>query len=343
MTASEAGRRRSGVLALALAAALGPAGCATYDFDRVAGMEAGPAFVTGLRDRYVALARFEAEEGDWADAVYYNNKARRAGLGQDLGPQPLAERRLAPEALAEVEPLRQRLVEALAAHGGAKPVPAAQAQTQFDCWLEQLEEGHQADHIEACRAGFLAALDALDGFPASAVVLLADEDGVAGQAIVANAGETRTLGEARQGVALGGASDAPGDAFIARQEDIDRLFAGALGGLPAAPVHLVLYFETGGTELTAESAAKLPRLIEILKGRAAPEVEVVGHTDTVGPNPVNVRLARERAALVRDRIAEIGLDPARIAVSSHGENNPVVPTADEVAEPRNRRVEIVVR
>ena len=40
---------------------------------------------------------------------------------------------------------------------------------------------------------------------------------------------------------------------------------------------------------------------------------------------------------------EAGLDPAFIELISHGEEELLVPTADEVAEPRNRRVEIAVR
>jgi outer membrane protein OmpA-like peptidoglycan-associated protein len=46
---------------------------------------------------------------------------------------------------------------------------------------------------------------------------------------------------------------------------------------------------------------------------------------------------------VRDLLVAEGIDPAMIQVTSHGEENPLVPTEDEVAEPRNRRVEVTVR
>ena len=38
------------------------------------------------------------------------------------------------------------------------PHMSARAQAQFDCWVEQAEEGHQTDHIAVCRTGFLNAM-----------------------------------------------------------------------------------------------------------------------------------------------------------------------------------------
>ena len=47
--------------------------------------------------------------------------------------------------------------------------------------------------------------------------------------------------------------------------------------------------------------------------------------------------------MVRALLAEAGLDPASIEVTSHGEAALLVPTADDTYEPRNRRVEITIR
>jgi outer membrane protein OmpA-like peptidoglycan-associated protein len=54
-------------------------------------------------------------------------------------------------------------------------------------------------------------------------------------------------------------------------------------------------------------------------------------------------LSTERARHVRDQLVEKGVDAELISVTSHGEDNPLIPTPDEVAEPKNRRVEVVVR
>ena len=46
---------------------------------------------------------------------------------------------------------------------------------------------------------------------------------------------------------------------------------------------------------------------------------------------------------MRDEFVKLGIAPDRITVAGRGEREPLVPTEDGVAEPRNRRVEINVR
>ena len=46
---------------------------------------------------------------------------------------------------------------------------------------------------------------------------------------------------------------------------------------------------------------------------------------------------------MRDLLVAAGLDAALVEVASHGESNPLVPTPDNTAEARNRRVEVTVR
>jgi OOP family OmpA-OmpF porin len=74
-----------------------------------------------------------------------------------------------------------------------------------------------------------------------------------------------------------------------------------------------------------------------------PEVEVIGHTDTIGSKVNNVALGLRRAELIRRLLIDIGLGESLMKVTSHGEADLLVRTADGVAEPRNRRVEITVR
>jgi outer membrane protein OmpA-like peptidoglycan-associated protein len=69
----------------------------------------------------------------------------------------------------------------------------------------------------------------------------------------------------------------------------------------------------------------------------------VGHTDRVGTRENNFRLGLERAKLIQKLLISKGIDPNIISVASHGEDNPLVKTDDEVPEPRNRRVEIIIR
>jgi outer membrane protein OmpA-like peptidoglycan-associated protein len=104
-----------------------------------------------------------------------------------------------------------------------------------------------------------------------------------------------------------------------------------------------LYFETGGSTLTGESKAQLTDLLAEAQAATAPDVAVIGHTDTTGAAETNAKIAFERALAVRDLLVGAGLDPALIEVVSHGETDVLVPTPDGTAEARNRRVEVTIR
>ena len=62
-----------------------------------------------------------------------------------------------------------------------------------------------------------------------------------------------------------------------------------------------------------------------------------------GTTTANFELGMKRATAVRDLLVQAGLESAAIAITSHGEGELLIPTADDVPEPRNRRVEISVR
>jgi outer membrane protein OmpA-like peptidoglycan-associated protein len=127
------------------------------------------------------------------------------------------------------------------------------------------------------------------------------------------------------------------------EADVQRLFGDALAALPSAPRHFTLRFRFESDALTEESAALVPEILRTVKGLAVPEVIVVGHTDTMGDPRANLALGLKRAISVRDLLVKAGLAPSTIEAISHGEVDLLVKTPDNIAEPRNRRVEITVR
>jgi outer membrane protein OmpA-like peptidoglycan-associated protein len=116
-----------------------------------------------------------------------------------------------------------------------------------------------------------------------------------------------------------------------------------LSALPMAPRQFTLYFLFESDTLTDESRALLPQILEAARTRPFPDVAVIGHTDTAGTSAGNFELGLRRANAIRSRLVEAGVDRALIDVTSHGEADLLVKTADEVADPRNRRVEITIR
>lgn len=178
--------------------------------------------------------------------------------------------------------------------------------------------------------------------PRDLVVLVPDpETGAVGEASVSTSAGSVTLTRAGEGSEVQ-AGQPPGAPTLRPADEIQRVFGDTLAGMPVAPQRFLLYFDAGVT-LTAESKTLLDGIPAIVKTRTDVEVTVVGHTDTTGAAPANVAVGLRRAALIRDLLVAQGVGADVIAVASHGESNPVVPTPDETAEPRNRRVEVTVR
>lgn len=187
----------------------------------------------------------------------------------------------------------------------------------------------------------LLALSACAG--SNRFVLLQDEDGGVGAIIVENEAGSRTIDEAGAEIRVAGARAAPGAPDAVDAEEIRATWGAALDASPMRPRTFLFYFVFASDDLTEVSRAQLPAILNSLRQFPAPEVAVVGHTDRVGPAEVNARLALARAAAIRDLLIVEGIEPTLLEVTSHGEANPVIPTADEVPEPRNRRVEVTVR
>lgn len=175
------------------------------------------------------------------------------------------------------------------------------------------------------------------------IVLLPDPDsGTTGRATVSNASGKADLTAARESTTVMTGLP-PSRVTVMDEAEVQRLFGETLAALPPAPIHYTLFYKFDSDELTDDSRALVPGVLAAVKDRPVPEVVIIGHTDTIGSAASNVSLGMKRALAVRALLIEAGLDAALIETTSHGEADLLVPTADNVAEPRNRRVEITVR
>lgn len=141
----------------------------TWDVDKAAALPVqGGAFNQALHAEYVALAKEERDEYDWDDTAYFVAKARAAAAGETVLPTEIGERQLAETYAAAAPSLRDALMARLPEGRTGKPQAAARAQGGFDCWIQEAEEGHQPDHIAACRSTYDAAMAELAAKPAPA-------------------------------------------------------------------------------------------------------------------------------------------------------------------------------
>lgn len=174
----------------------------------------------------------------------------------------------------------------------------------------------------------------------SLFVVLPNPDGSSGAVTIEDGTKSVVLdqpyaaGEVRGGVAAPVKID---------QAQVQQIFGNALAAQPILPSHFVLYFEKDSDVLTPKSQVQYQQVFSDIKRRNVYEVEVIGHTDTLGNPPYNQQLSMSRAEMIRDRLVHDGLNPKSISVAGRGQLDLAVLTADQVAEPRNRRVEITVR
>jgi outer membrane protein OmpA-like peptidoglycan-associated protein len=175
------------------------------------------------------------------------------------------------------------------------------------------------------------------------VVLLPGPDGKTGQIVVSNEGGSMLISEPEQATEIHSATVAPSEPFPMKVEKIREDFGEALSALPSPPIHFILYFHTATTRITEESRKLLAKILPEIASRKTIDVSVVGHTDTEGPRKMNQQLGMDRATEIKDLLLSQGIDPRIIEVTSHGEGNPLVKTPDGVAEPLNRRVEVILR
>ena len=175
------------------------------------------------------------------------------------------------------------------------------------------------------------------------VVLLPDPDGKTGKIEVINQGGSQTLNEPNKAVAVKSSQTAPEPPVQLREDQVKKLFGEALNALPPVVVHYILYYKKDSTDLTEESERILDDILGSIPKINPAEISIVGHTDRMGTRESNFRLGLDRASQMKHLLVSKGINESIIDVSSHGENNPLVRTADEVEEPKNRRVEIVIR
>ena len=105
---------------------------------------------------------------------------------------------------------------------------------------------------------------------------------------------------------------------------------------------ILVFFDWDKATLTPEGDRLIQLAADAFKQGGSPRIDLTGYTDTSGSVKYNLGLSRRRADAVRNRLLKLGVRADAITVTGRGKENLRVPTADNVREPQNRRVEIVV-
>ncbi|MBJ2157241.1 OmpA family protein [Variovorax sp. IB41] len=179
--------------------------------------------------------------------------------------------------------------------------------------------------------------------PGTRVVLLPQADGRPSAVVVrAKDGEEILSQPYQRATAAVGAKGAP----VVDQADSAKVQADnkpLFDMRPPPPQRYTVFFEVGGTTLTPASQQIMTEALAAALARSGGDIVVTGHTDTKGTGESNDQLSRRRAQEVVQLFVERQFPANRVEAVGRGERDLAVPTADEVDEPRNRRVTIEVR
>lgn len=174
------------------------------------------------------------------------------------------------------------------------------------------------------------------------LVILLPEDNNPNSAVAVGEGDRLTvIDKPMTSASVGSGGKVAQEAVTAA--DVAQTFSQALAAQPPAPIFFRLYFQEGSTIVLPQSRQTLEQLFDEVARRQAVEVQVTGHTDTVGREKDNDLLSTKRAGVIKNMLIEQGLQAGFIRAVGRGERELLVPTVNNFSEPKNRRVEVIVR
>jgi hypothetical protein len=109
---------------------------------------------------------------------------------------------------------------------------------------------------------------------------------------------------------------------------------------PAAAPSYMVFFDWDRSDLSQQALSTIQQAADAYKRGGSPRIQSIGHTDASGPADYNMALSLRRANAVKNALVQDGVPATQIEVIGKGKTQLLVPTADGVREPQNRRVEI---
>lgn len=327
----------------------------------------GNPFTQALTREYRDFVNFEQYEmKDYPDALHFARKGLASARGEEVLPEPLKDWDINYEEIADISAARSRLITVMDI--GARqlaPEESAITQVQFDCWIEQAEEGwSENDEIENCKSGFMRGIASLEN---KVRFIQADQTQhtrpdwtslpppspdaplMPNLRISRNDGGSFPPGENENNETITWQNNVPylnnyGTPAASQSQRAHTVLPDAKSSYEwegPDEAKFIVFFNSNGSRLLPDSQEVIQLAAEEIQGNnTVRKIVITGHSDTVGPESYNAGLGIQRAEAVKNALVSRGISQNRIEIRSGGENELLVPTADNVGEPFNRRVEI---
>lgn len=178
--------------------------------------------------------------------------------------------------------------------------------------------------------------------PETKVVLL-DNNKTKNEISLTNKSGVTVLDKTNTYITVDSDKSAPSKVKSISKKELNEMYGDMIKDSYNSSVSLLFYFDSGSTKLTQKSKEKLQAINRYIKQRYPCDVSVIGHADRQGSDEYNIKLSLKRANMIYRYIKEQNLSINSIEIKSFGENDPVIKTKEGVAEPLNRRVEVMIR
>ena len=105
-----------------------------------------------------------------------------------------------------------------------------------------------------------------------------------------------------------------------------------------------IYFDFDKSNIKAEAAFELDKLVQIMNKYPEMTVSIESHTDSKGPSSYNQRLSEKRAKTTSQYVISKGIDSSRLSSAGKGESSPVVDckNCSKDEDQLNRRSEFII-
>ena len=293
-------------------------GCAYHNIEKLKSTpKSNNQFSQALSEAYLEFALYEMNEmHDELDASYFAEKGIKARNNEEVPPEILSDWDIDKKHFNEIKEKRSEIINILSSDR-AKNFPTLSARTQlgFDCWLEQLEEAWQTNHIQKCY-----------DMMSSSLITLKNNNINHNKSIVLNTNKIELITNSN-------------DTNIKEIKNIKEI---TKIENPADKLKFEIYFEHDVYQLNQETKNEINNIYNKYLFNKEILIEVIGHTDRSGSNKYNIILSKLRAYSVKKYLLSKGISEFNIGTYYFGENKPKIATKDGVKEKINRRVEIFI-
>ena len=160
-------------------------------------------------------------------------------------------------------------------------------------------------------------------------------------------GGNAPLGAVLGGVVGGVAGGVIGDKMDKQAKEIKEVLPGAeverVGeGIKVTLNENTVNFDFNSANLTTLAKTNLDKLVTVLKNNPDTNINIYGHTDSIGSDAVNLRISSQRAEAVKNYLVAKGISASRMFTEGLGKSSPIASNDTDAGRAKNRRVEFAI-